>query len=292
MEKYLHIKEIQEYLEYLKLDKSSCTISSYTYSIGTFFDFMEIENINDVGSTESSDCRMWQNNLKERGLVNSSINTNTRVLKALYNWMVDNGYVSKNPFLKIKELKTPKREIDYLSEQEEVSMINACKKIQDKLMIAMMITLGLRRDEVINIRVSDISEQRHITIFGKGQKERTLILQQDVYELLKKHLETRTNKSEYVFISNHGSKFVGTSVYRKIKSIAKKAGITPDRIDNIHPHLLRHTFATNLIECGTDIVVVQSALGHSSLNTTMIYAHVKNTTLDNAMLNQRSLNVS
>ena len=292
MEKYLHIKEIQEYLEYLKLDKSDCTIRSYVTSIIVFFDFMKIDDINDISSVEPADCRLWQNKLKENGLAHSSINTRTRILKALYNWLVENEYVNKNPFIKIKELKTPKKEIDYLSEQEEISMIDACKKIQDKLMIAMMITLGLRRDEVSNIRVSDISEQHHITIFGKGQKERTLILQPEVYELLVKHLETRKHNSEYLFVSNYGDKFGGTGIYKKIKTIARNAGILPDRVESIHPHLLRHTFATNLIECGTDIVVVQSALGHSSLNTTMIYAHVKNTTLDNAMLNQRSLNVS
>ena len=130
MEKYLHIKEIQEYLEYLKLDKSDCTIRSYVTSIIVFFDFMKIDDINDVSSVEPADCRLWQNKLKENGLAHSSINTRTRILKTLYNWLVENEYVNKNPFIKIKELKTPKKEIDYLSEQEEISMIMLVKKFK------------------------------------------------------------------------------------------------------------------------------------------------------------------
>ena len=107
---------------------------------------------------------------------------------------------------------------------------------------------------------------------------------------MKKHLETRTHKdSPYIFVSHYGTQFSGDGVYKKIKSIAEAAEIDPERIELIHPHTLRHTFATNLVDIGTPLNVVQTALGHANVTTTQIYAHVRDTTVDKALIGQKSI---
>jgi len=144
---------------------------------------------------------------------------------------------------------------------------------------------------LINLRLSDMNEQ-HITVRGKGNKQRTLMIPQETYDLLVVHTEKRIQKwgLEYdnILITQQGKPYSGEAIRLKIQSIGKRAGISPERIKQIHPHTLRHTFATNFVET-SGMRQTQGALGHSKMATTEIYAHLKNTELDRAMTNQRPI---
>jgi site-specific recombinase XerD len=287
-----NIAEINEYITTLKLDKSSRTIVSYEAAIQKLIRFLNIQTFEDLKNVTPSNLRELQNNMKESGLQASSINANMRPLKAMFNWFVENQYVESSPVSKVKALKTPKKLLAYLTEEETSLIVKSCKRVLDKLIIVLLITTGLRRNELVSLKISDIVGN-HIIVNGKGSKQRKLILHPDVCVLLNQWLKIRNRKygdsCEYLLISKMGKQFTGNAIRDKVKASMKRAGFSEERIQEIHTHSLRHTFVANLFESGADIFTAQSALGHSDLATTQIYAHLRNSALDRAMLNQKSI---
>jgi site-specific recombinase XerD len=186
-------------------------------------------------------------------------------------------------------LKTSKKNLPYLSEEEVALMISACEDTEEKLIIAMLVSMGLRRSELTNIKIEDISFNQ-INVMGKGSKNRSVFFQDDVYELFEKFLKERKDSNfEYLFRSKMGSKYAENSINEMVKRIARQAGIDPERIENISCHTFRRTFATNLVENGTDIRVIQGALGHANIATTMKYANLRNSAVEKAMTNQKRI---
>lgn len=287
-----NIAEIEEYLGTLRIDKSPATLSVYEIAINKLFSFLDVKTFDDIKNITSSDCRRHQTKMKEDGLQASSINTHMRPIRAMFNWLIENEYLETSPLSKVKDLKTPKKVLSYLSEEESILMVNACKNILDKLIIVLFITTGMRRNELISLKMSDFVGN-HIIVNGKGSKQRKLILQPEVCDLMNKWIKIRNkkygNKTEYLIVSKMGDKFSGHSISAKIKTIMQLAGFSEERIQQIHTHSLRHTFVANLFESGADIFTAQSALGHQNLATTQIYAHIRNSALDRAMLNQKSI---
>lgn len=286
------LKQIEEYLNNVKMDKSPQTVAQYTISISKLSDFFELESFETLKNMTLSDCRKYQTFLSQSGIKKSSVNAYIRPLKAMFTWFVDNEYLDNSPFDKIKSLKTPKSMPVFLTHEEISAMFGACKTLTDKLIFGLLVTTGLRRSELTNLKIDDIDGQ-HILPMGKGDKSRRLILQPEIDDLLCEYLEYRKENninSEYLLISKTGNKFSGESIRQKIQSIGKRAGIPEQRLSTIHPHSLRHSYAANMLESGADIKVLQVGLGHASMNTTSeIYAHVRDTVLDNAMLNMRSI---
>ena len=286
---YNYIPVIAEYCKLLNLDKSIHTIISYLSSIDRFFDFLKIETTKDINDITPFMCREYQAKLKEDGLQSSSINAHVRNLKALFNWLKENEKINDNPFEKVKNVKEPKKELSFLSEEEVDMMLVGCKNLEEKTIIALLISLGLRRSELVNLKVSDLDDYK-VNVTGKGTKYRPLYLQEDVYKLLQDYLENRKYKEfEYVFRSKSGSKYTPEAIRLKIKSIAKRAGIDDKRIEVITPHTMRRTAATNMVENGTDIRIIQGILGHVSLSTTTRYAKLRNSAVEKAMRNQRAI---
>lgn len=284
------IKEIKEYFDYLKLDKSKNTIRSYATAIDLFLEFSKINNFLELKKITSQDLRNFQMYLKNSGVSLSSINARIRPIKAMLNWMVDNSYIEVSPAYRLKDLKVGKKIPAFLSEEEVDVMINACKNDLDKLIVALLVTTGLRREELTSLRLKDY-DGLHITVNGKGNKQRVLILQEDVVKLMNKWIEKRNKKygkiNDYIFVSKAKTKFDGSSILRKIKSIMRDGGFEDERIKQIHTHSLRHTFVANLFEYGADIYTAQVALGHENLTTTQIYSHLRNSALDKSMLNMK-----
>lgn len=290
--KYENIPQIKEYIDGLKIDKSIHTIRTYTTAINMLLDFIKVNNFSEFSKITSQDLRKFQIYLKENGSCHSTINSRLRPIKAMFNWMIENEYMESSPSKNVKNLKPPKIEPPFLSEEEVSEMIGACRNDKDKLIIALLVETGIRRNELVTLKLSDYDGQ-HITVHGKGNKERTLILKDDVIELLDKWIEKRNKKYgndiEYIFISNLGCQYNGGSILDKVKNIMHRANFTEDRISQIHTHSLRHTFTANLFESGADIFVAQRALGHENLATTQRYAHLRNSALDRAMTNMKSV---
>jgi site-specific recombinase XerD len=289
--KYENISEIKEYFENLKIDKSPHTIRAYSTSINLLLDFTGAENFSDVIKITPQDLRSFQRKLKEGGSEMSTINSRMRPIRAMFNWLVLNEYLESTPASKVKDLKTPKKMINFLSEEEIVSMINASDNIRDRLIIALLVATGIRRNELISLKVNDF-DGKHIIINGKGSKQRKLMIQEDVSKLMYQWISIRNKKyggiNDYLFVSNHKTKFDGDSILEKVKSTMRKANFTDERIQQIHTHSLRHTFVANLFESGADIYVAKNALGHENLSTTTLYSHLRNTAMDKAMGNMKS----
>ena len=226
-----NIKEIKDYMNTLRLDKSPHTITSYSSAINRFFDFLGIVSFQDIAEITPDSCREYQLHLKEiEGLQFSSINANTRPLKTLFNWLVENDYLQISPFDKIKYLKEPKKEKAFLTEKEIEGMMMAATRLEDKVILAILITTGLRRSELVNLKLSDYRDC-HIQVMGKGKKQRTLILQNSVCQLLNHYISKRRNRKPsnlnepWLFCSKNGGQFTGEAIRAKVKNALRRSGI-------------------------------------------------------------------
>jgi len=285
------INQIDEYLNVLAVDKSPNTIIVYSSAIKKMIEYLNIKDFSDIERIISVNLRSHQSNMKVLGLSFSSINTNMRPIKAMFNWLVENEYLKKSPMKKVKDLKEPKKVLAYLSEDEQKEMIGVCKNDLDKLIVAIFISTGLRREELANLTLNSFNST-HILISVKGNKERELILQPPVIDLLNKYLTYRNkkygNKTDALLVSKMGRHFSGNGIYKKIKSILKLTNISKERIKYIHVHTTRHTFCTNMLEI-TSLPQVQKMMGHERSETTMRYAHVRNSAIDQSMLKQKDI---
>ena len=289
------IKEVTDYFNMIKTDRSPLTINIYKRSLNKFFSFLNIKTLEDIKNITTINCRDFINSLIESNIQKSSINCYLRSLKPMFNYWIENDIIETNPLSKVKLLKTQKKLVSYLSEDEISVLVETPNTTPtDKIILALFLTTGIRREELINIKISDISDQ-HVIINGKNNKQRKLVLRPEICKLLESYIPYRLKKyglsHPELFISMKGSKFTGDGISKKIKRIMKESGFTSERIKQIHTHSLRHTFVANLFESGADIYTAQKALGHELLKTTEIYAHLRNSALDRSILNMKSLNI-
>jgi integrase/recombinase XerD len=282
---YNFIPAIKDYIENLYLDKSEYTITSYISAIDRFFNFLQIKSTEDIRKITMSDCRKYQNFLsKNFELKNSTINAYIRPLKALFNFL-KGEYVETNPFDGVRKLKVAKSELSFLDNEEIEMMMNACKNLEEKAIFATMVNLGVRRSELVNIKLKDVVGYK-VKIVGKGEKYRDLYFDDTTYELVQEYLNKRKHKDfEYLFRSKMGKKYSPEAIRLKIKSIAKRAGIDPERVKEITPHSIRRSTASNLIDRDINMRVIQEVMGHSDISTTMLYAKLKNSAVEKAMRN-------
>ncbi len=173
--------------------------------------------------------------------------------------------------IKIRTPKIPKQVPVVLTKEEIRRMLSTTENHQHKLLIEVLYSSGLRLSEAINLKVDDLEPIEKIGWVrnGKGGKDRMFILSDKVIQDVKSFLEQRKEKSPYLFTGRDGQ-LTGRAVQKAIKQIAEKAGIKKD----VHTHTLRHSFATHLLEAGTDIRKIQVLLGHADLSTTQIYTKV------------------
>jgi integrase/recombinase XerD len=177
----------------------------------------------------------------------------------------------------IDNIKTPKKAKTLpktMTKQEIKQLFEATKFGRNRLMLKFMYGSGCRVSEVTNIKINDINfkEKTAMIRSGKGNKDRIILLSKNWIIELKKYLKKKKINSEYVFSKKNGKKISSDTIQRIVRESAKKAGITK----NITPHSLRHSYATHLLEAGTNIRYIQTLLGHANLNTTQIYTSVAN----------------
>ena len=276
--------KFSEYLSLLEQDKSQNTIRSYKNGIEPFLEYFKITRCEDVESIEKRDIIEYRSTISGKA---STINARMRTIMAFLNWLVDWEYIESNPMSRIKSLKEAKKVPLMLTNEECMAMIEGCSNIQEKLMMIVMFTTGARVGEVVEMKVSDISNG-YILIHGKGNKERQIPLREDVLEMVEDYLEGHND--EYLFPSRKGGGQVTTEAIRiRVKKIAMSAGIAEERAMKVTPHNTRHYFATSLVDGGNDITIIAKAMGHSSINTTLRYAHVRNLTMDNAILSNNNI---
>lgn len=271
--------EIEEFLQYLKVIKkhSSNTITNYQLDLIDFYKFSEGK----ILEVNKDTINKYLMNLYQKDYHKSSIARRLSSLRSFYNYLEKKKIVKKNYF---KLIKNPKKEYSlpkYVCEEDVEKMLSIpdARNVYGKrnlLIIQMLYATGVRVSELVNIKINDINiKERTIRILGKGDKERIVVFGNNTQEALKDYLKNgrwklEKRKSEYLFLNKDGKKLSTRYIRKILNDNVIKGSISK----HVSPHMLRHTFATGLLNNGADLVSVKDMLGHSSLNTTSIYTHV------------------
>ena len=277
------IEQLDKYTDYLRYEKnySDYTIESYKNDILEYFDYLNRESLK-YNKVEYSDLRFYLMYLKEEKFDrNSSIDRKLSALRGFYNYLASNSIVSNNVFSLISGLKKEKKlpryfEYNELEELFNVPDIRTSLGQRDRLILEMLYATGLRVGELVNVKISDIDLSRKIIlVLGKGNKEREVTYGEYCDEILRLYLSDgykKLNKSNelYLFLNNNGSQITERGVRYVLDQIIKKTSLNK----SISPHVLRHSFATHLLNEGCDLLTVQKLLGHESISATQIYTHV------------------
>jgi len=269
--------------DYLQMEKkySAHTVNGYLTDISFFEEFNKIRFEQDsIDKVNYSQIRSWIVSLVDDGLANVSVNRKMASLKAFYKFLLKTKEIEVNPTLKHKALKIPKIIQIPFSEKEMSNLMSRVinpvgfEDTRDKLIVDLFYTTGMRRAELINLMVCNIDLSSNVLkVLGKRNKERIIPILPIIAEQINHYLKERECVEEidadYFFISKKGLKLSESFVYRLINSYFSKVS---EKVKK-SPHILRHTFATHLLNNGADLNSVKELLGHSSLASTQVYTH-------------------
>ncbi|NIK72694.1 integrase/recombinase XerC [Thermonema lapsum] len=274
---------IDRFLQYLEYEKrrSPHTIASYAHDLAQFQNYIEeIYETGDLSQVDHNGLRSWVVRLSEQGLKATSINRKIATLKSFYKFLLKQGIIKVNPALRIKPMKTPKRTPTFVEEStmqmllDELPFPDTFAGKRDRLVLELLYQTGMRESELIQLKEQDIDfQQGTLKVSGKGNKERIIPLQKPLMDLLKSYLVFKKKKFEnslpYVILSNKGQQAYPLLLYRIVQRYLSMV----NHREKKSPHVLRHTFATHLLNRGADLNAIKDILGHSSLSATQIYTH-------------------
>ena len=270
--------------DYLLLEKnySRHTVTAYLNDIGFFEAFISNEFDDDnLLRVNYNQIRSWIVSLSDDGISNTSINRKISSLKSFYKFLLKTKQIDASPLLKHKALKAPKKIQIPFSEKELDLVLNQIKYpegfegIRDRLIVDLFYTTGIRRTELINLKIQHVDlSNKTIKVIGKRNKERIIPILTIIEEQMKKYLSERSGiqdvkDGQYFFLLSNGVKLNDSFVYRLINYYFSNVS---EKVKK-SPHILRHTFATHLLNNGADINSVKELLGHSSLASTQVYTH-------------------
>lgn len=276
-EEFLKINVINDFISYIsKKNYSVNTYTSYINDLYYFYIFIK----KDLTKVTFEDIKDYLEHLNLKKEKTSSIRRKISSLKSFYKFLYKNNYMNKKdyPLTKISYPKMEKKLPKFIYYNDLLEIINESSKdkdgVRDRLIIEMLYATGVRVSELINIKINDIDfNNRRIIVLGKGNKERIVYYGEYAEEVLKEYMKTHERKNHnYLFVNSRGGKLTDRGVRYIIDNIMSKLSVKT----HVTPHVLRHTFATDMLNNGCDIKVVQELLGHSSLKATEIYTHVTN----------------
>lgn len=275
---------VNSFLEYLLQEKNYSALTAKAYK-GDIIEFQKFnaanfnhDNINEVGYTQ---IRTWIVALVENKISNRTINRKVSSLRAYYKFLLKLELISESPLAKHKALKVSKKQQLPFSETEMEALFsmfsidNDFVGLRNQLIIELFYATGIRRIELVNLKLADLNlDNKTLKVLGKRNKERILPLiasmQTELRLYLVKRKEVETNESEgYLFLTEKGAKIYETLVYRIINEYFSKVSSKVKR----SPHMIRHTFATHLLNQGANLNAVKELLGHTSLAATQVYTH-------------------
>jgi integrase/recombinase XerC len=269
------------FLDYLQLEKKYArhTLTSYASDLEQFQSFLlEKYDTDDFAEVNYPMIRQWIVSFVDRDLANKTINRKLSTLKTFFKFLLKVKAIEENPMLQHKSLKLPKREQEAFSllELENISDYfndNSFEGLRDHLIIELLYSTGMRRQELIDLDLSSIDfEQQQLKVLGKRNKQRIVPLLGSSLDLIQRYLVERkflTLETKKLFVTTSGKPIYPNLVYRTVTAYFKNVSTK----QKLSPHLLRHAFASHLLEKGADITAIKDLLGHSSLASTEVYTH-------------------
>ena len=273
---------IKSFLNYLALEKkySQHTLTAYQNDLISFQTFCLSEFGSDnIINVNYAQIRSWVISLVNLKITNRSINRKLSALKSFYKFLQKTKQIEFSPMVKHQALKVSKKIQIPFSEKEIKAVLNSdedesdFESVRNKLIVELFYSTGIRRAELINVKLSDVDfVNETVKVLGKRNKERYIPLLKTVLISLKKYCEIRTdfiNNESNLFVTKKGKKLYDTLVYRIINNYFSTVSSKVKK----SPHILRHSFATHLLNEGADLNSVKELLGHSSLASTQVYTH-------------------
>lgn len=273
---------ITPFLEYIQLEKqySEHTVTAYKNDLLNFKDFCITEfDQEDLTKINYAQIRGWVVSLVKQNISNNSVNRKLSSLKSFYKFLQKTEQIAVSPLNKHKALKTQKKiQVPFTSKEITAVLQDLDKEkdfvsLRNKLIVELLYSTGIRRVELINIKVADIDLEQHtLKILGKRNKERLLPILNTVKKTLISYLEIKEKlqiNNQFLFITEKGNKIYETLVYRVINTYFSQVSSKVKK----SPHILRHSFATHLLNEGANLNSVKELLGHSSLASTQVYTH-------------------
>lgn len=220
------------------------------------------------------DVRYFLARMKETGIKNSTLETARANLSAFFQWLTMEDLIPKNPCMNIKPIKCTDEIRKPFTDTEIDAIRSACRTKKERAIVETLLASGIRVAELRDLNLRDVEFDRKIVhvLHGKGDKERTTYLTGIAVKHLQEYLRDRKTLAEPVFINRNGERITVGGIRFILKKIAKRAGV-----DDVHPHRFRRTFASGLASRGMDVQDIQKLLGHSNINTTMVYVHTDQT---------------
>lgn len=282
---------IDKYLRYLKIERNASphTITSYKNDLSQFLEFTVNhfglhDSVPELSRIERLTIRLWLGELSEAELAKSTIARKVAAIRSFFKYAYKRGFVDKNPahllIVPKKDKPLPKTATpEDLNRMIELATGDTPRSMQDRAILELFYSTGIRLSELVGLNTDDINfEMKQVTVLGKGSKQRIVPIGNQSLNALEKHLDHReklfgsktdADAKKALFLAAHGQRIYGRAVQRLVKDYMMKTS----EVTQKSPHVLRHSFATHLLDKGADIRVIKELLGHANLAATQVYTH-------------------
>ncbi len=273
---------LDEFLKYLRLEKrySQHTVKAYQTDLIQFQDYLSEVDESSLQQAKHPMVRSWLAQMLDYGIAPRSVTRKITALKSFYKFLIKEERLKENPTLKIIPPKSSKK-LPVFVEQSQMAILldeltfeEGFNGVRDKLIIELFYSTGIRQSELINLKLKDVSlSSNTIKVLGKRNKERlipfTIELRQKLEAYIKSRAELSIKDTSYLLLTQKGKKLYPTLVYRQVNHYLSQV----TSLDKKSPHVLRHTFATHMLNNGADLNTIKELLGHANLSATQVYTH-------------------
>jgi integrase/recombinase XerC len=270
---------LENFLSYLRVERrySDHTILAYQNDIAAFISFGEIQDTSDYAEVTPSLIRSWMVDLIQSGQVNKTVNRKLSALRSFFHFLRKESVVVHNPMQKVRGPKNERRlpifakESELQPERIAPMFSDDFDGVRDRLMLEMFYQTGIRLSELVGLKIEHVTNTQ-IKVLGKRNKERIIPVSDELAQQMSVYLQLRSEllaKSSAFFLLKNGNKLYDKFVYRKINHYLGMA----TSLDKRSPHVLRHTFATHMLNNGAGLETLKDILGHANLSATQVYTH-------------------